>query len=115
MNMFPRSPRNLVKLQDFKIDRISSYRHCCKIKSVRFILGMFLKIDQSLIASLYAMGRSASVDCVQRRLCRVARAQGNSRMKWILHVHMGIIGGKMDFASHCVHSCKIKIAKTLYY
>ena len=42
-----------------------------------------MKIDQSLIASLYAMGRSASIDCAQRRLRRVARAHGNSRMKWI--------------------------------
>ena len=40
------------------------------------------------------MGRSASVDSAQRRLRRVARAHGNSRMKWILHVHMGIIGEK---------------------
>ena len=44
--------------------------------------------------SLYAMGRSAYVYCAQLRLRRVAHANGNSRMKWILHVHMGIIREK---------------------
>ena len=59
------------------------------------------------------MGKPASVDCAQRRLRRVARADGNSRMKWILHVHMGIIGEKWILHVTVFTLAKLKSRKHL--